>query len=31
LLAAIARLVNDHTSDKGRPLLAELIPSVIVV
>ena len=29
LLAAIARLVNDHTSDKGRPRLAELIPSVI--
>jgi hypothetical protein len=29
LLAAIARLVNDHTSDKGRRRLAELIPSVI--
>jgi hypothetical protein len=29
LLAAIARLVNDHTSDNGRPRLAELIPSVI--
>jgi hypothetical protein len=28
-LAAVARLVNDHTSDEGRPLLAELIPSVI--
>jgi hypothetical protein len=29
LLASIARLVNDHTSDEGRPRLAELIPSVI--
>ena len=29
LLASVARLVNDHTSDEGRPLLAELIPSVI--
>jgi len=29
LLAAVARLVNDYTSDKGRPRLAELIPSVI--
>jgi hypothetical protein len=29
LLASVARLVNDHTSDKGRPHLAELIPAVI--
>jgi hypothetical protein len=29
LLASVARLVNDHTSDEGRPQLAELIPSVI--
>ncbi len=29
LLASVARLVNDHTSDDGRPQLAELIPSVI--
>ena len=29
LLAFVARLVNDHTSDEGRPRLAELIPSVI--
>ena len=29
LLASVARLVNDHTSDEGRPHLAELIPSVI--
>jgi hypothetical protein len=29
LLASVARLVNDHTSDAGRPLLGELIPSVI--
>jgi hypothetical protein len=29
LLASVALLVNDHTSDEGRPLLAELIPSVI--
>jgi hypothetical protein len=29
LLAGIARLVNDHTSDHGRHHLAELIPSVI--
>jgi hypothetical protein len=29
LLAALARQVNDHTSDAGRPRLAELIPSVI--
>ena len=29
LLAGIARLVNDHTSDQGRHCLAELIPSVI--
>ena len=29
LLASVARLVNDHTSDAGRPRLAELIPSVI--
>ena len=29
LLAALARLVNDHTSDAGRRNLAELAPSVI--
>ncbi|HZD70463.1 MAG TPA: hypothetical protein VFA45_16665 [Actinomycetes bacterium] len=29
LLAAVARHVNDHTSDPGRPRLAPLIPSVI--
>ncbi len=29
LLAAVARHVNDHTSDAGRPRLAGLIPSVI--
>jgi hypothetical protein len=29
LLAQLARLVNDHTSDARRPRLAELIPSVI--
>jgi hypothetical protein len=29
LLASVARLVNDHTSDEGRPRLAELVPSVI--
>ena len=29
LLASVARLVNDHTSDHGRSRLAELIPSVI--
>jgi len=29
LLAAMARNVNDYTSDSGRPRLAELIPSVI--
>jgi hypothetical protein len=29
LLAAVARHVNDHTSDAGRARLAELIPSVI--
>ncbi len=29
LLAAVARHVNDHTSDSARPRLAELIPSVI--
>jgi hypothetical protein len=29
LLAAVARHVNDFTSDLGRPGLAELIPSVI--
>jgi hypothetical protein len=29
LLAEMARLVNDHTSDAHRPELAELIPSVI--
>src|SRR5215207_4131624 len=29
LLAAVARHVNDHTSDAGRSQLADLIPSVI--
>ena len=29
LLAAVARHVNDYTSDAGRPRLASLIPSVI--
>jgi hypothetical protein len=29
LLAALARSVNDYTSDAGRPRLAVLIPSVI--
>ena len=29
LLAAVARMVNDCTSDAGRPRLAGLIPSVI--
>jgi hypothetical protein len=29
LLAALARLVNDYTSDEARPRLAHLIPSVI--
>ena len=29
LLAALARLVNDHTSDTGRGDLAPLVPSVI--
>ena len=29
LLAAVARHVNDHTSDAGRQRLAGLIPSVI--
>src|ERR671919_2618614 len=29
LLAAVARHVNDHTSDEARPRLALLIPSVI--
>jgi hypothetical protein len=29
LLAAVARQVNDYTSDPGRPRLAALIPSVI--
>jgi hypothetical protein len=29
LLAAVARLVNDHASDAGRARLVELIPSVI--
>jgi hypothetical protein len=31
LLAALARLVNDYTTDAGRPRLAGLIPSVIGV
>lgn len=29
LLAGLARVVNDHTSDQARPRLAGLIPSVI--
>jgi hypothetical protein len=29
LLASLARLVNDHTSDAGRQYLAPMIPSVI--
>lgn len=29
LLGALARLVNDHTSDAGRNDLVELVPSVI--
>lgn len=29
LLASLARLVNDHTSDDGRSRLVELIPSVV--
>lgn len=29
LLATVARLVNDHTSDEGRAELAPLVPSVI--
>jgi len=29
LLAALARLVNDHTTDAGRSELARLVPSVI--
>jgi hypothetical protein len=29
LLAAVARHVNDYTSDAGRPRLAALIPSVV--
>jgi hypothetical protein len=29
LLAALARLVNDHTSDAGRGRLVELVPSVV--
>jgi hypothetical protein len=29
LLAGVARLVNDYTSDEARPMLAGLIPSVI--
>jgi hypothetical protein len=29
LLATVARHVNDHTSDAGRPRLGQLIPSVI--
>lgn len=31
LLASVARLVNDYTTDAGRPRLAGLIPSVIGV
>src|SRR3954463_14395763 len=29
LLAGLARLVNDHTSDGARARLAQLVPSVI--
>jgi len=29
LVAVVARLVNDHTSDRGRQHLAPLVPSVI--
>ena len=29
LLASLARLVNDHTTDPGRQRLTELVPSVI--
>jgi hypothetical protein len=29
LLAALARLVNDHTTDEGRDALGPLVPSVI--
>ena len=29
LLAALARLVNDHTTDDGRDALGPLVPSVI--
>ena len=29
LLAVVARLVNDHTSDRHRTRLSELVPSVI--
>ncbi|MGH9132316.1 MAG: hypothetical protein ACRDZZ_00145, partial [Ilumatobacteraceae bacterium] len=29
LVAAVARLVNDHTTDANRARLADLIPSVI--
>ena len=29
LLAALARGVNDHTSDAARPLLLDLVPSVV--
>ena len=29
LLGGLARVVNDHTTDEGRPRLIELIPSVI--
>src|SRR4028119_1935432 len=29
LLAEVARNVNDRTSDADRPLLAQLIPSVV--
>jgi len=29
LLAAVAQLVNDHTSDAGRPRLVDLVPLVI--
>src|SRR5215204_5713211 len=29
LLASLARLVNDHTTDDGRGRLVELVPSVV--
>lgn len=29
LLAGLARLVNDHTTDEGRSRLVPLVPSII--